>query len=298
MLYQTLLYVAATSISARPFLDRLADLARNEPTANRASSRTTSNCCLPCHICQRSILGPCSTGSPKEPKTPWNPWSHMSTNSGSTSSPKRTGACTAKQHARTMTFKVGTTDSTWRPIPAPQATWTRGSSNWSQEVISSPTPPFPGPTGSPTPPLPFPGPMGSWLRFSAPPPFPGPMGSRLRPGYPELLQNANVPGIKIMVLRYLAIELFKCIKGINPAYLNAMFTCKECPYALRDSSILVRLKVKLTQYSLKSFKSYGAKIWDILPTSYKTDISLDEFKTLIKSWDGPKCKCSVRDLYT
>ena len=117
-------------------------------------------------------------------------------------------------------------------------------------------------------------------------------------GYTELLQNANVPGIKIMVLRYLAIEMFKCIKGINPAYLNAMFTRKESPYALRDSSILVRPKVKLTQYGLKSFKSYGAKIWNILPTSYKADISLDEFETLIKSWDGPKCKCSVCDLYT
>ena len=117
-------------------------------------------------------------------------------------------------------------------------------------------------------------------------------------GYTELLQNTNVPGIKIMVLRYLAIEMFKCIKGINPAYLNAMFTRKECPYALRDSSILVRPKVNLTQYGLKSFKSYGTTIWNILPTSYKADISLDEFKTLIKSWDGPKCKCSVCDLYT
>ena len=36
-------------------------------------------------------------------------------------------------------------------------------------------------------------------------------------GSTELLQNANVPGIKIMVPRYLAIEMFKCIKGINPA---------------------------------------------------------------------------------
>ena len=56
-------------------------------------------------------------------------------------------------------------------------------------------------------------------------------------GYTELLQNANVPGIKIMVLRYLAIEMFKCIKGINPAYLNAMFTHIECPYALRDKPL-------------------------------------------------------------
>ena len=116
--------------------------------------------------------------------------------------------------------------------------------------------------------------------------------------YTDLLQNANVPGIKIMVLRYMAIGMLECIMGINPAYLNEMFTRKEYPYALRDSSILVRPKVKLTQYGLKSFKSYGAKIWNILPTSCKANISLDEFKTLIKSWDGPKCECSVCDLYT
>ena len=117
-------------------------------------------------------------------------------------------------------------------------------------------------------------------------------------GYTDLLHNAKVPGIKIMVLRYLAIEVFKCVKEISPVYLNAMFIRKECPYALRDNSILVRPKVNLTQYGLKSFKSYGAKIWNNLPTSFKANISLDEFKTIIKSWDGPKCKCSVCDLYT
>ena len=77
-------------------------------------------------------------------------------------------------------------------------------------------------------------------------------------GYPDLLQIANVPGIKIMVLRYLAIEVFKCVNEISPAYLNDMFTRKQCPYTLRDSSILVRPKVNLTQYGLQSFKSYGA----------------------------------------
>ena len=99
-----------------------------------------------------------------------------------------------------------------------------------------------------------------------------------------------------MVLRYLAIKVFKCVKEISPVYLNAMFIRKECPYALRDNSILVR--PNLTQYGLKSFKSYGAKIWNNLLTSFKANISLDEFKTIIKSWDGPKCKCSVCDLYT
>ena len=54
--------------------------------------------------------------------------------------------------------------------------------------------------------------------------------------YPDLLQNANVPGIKIMVLRYLAIEVFKCVIEISPAYLNDMFTRKQCPYIDKTES--------------------------------------------------------------
>ena len=117
-------------------------------------------------------------------------------------------------------------------------------------------------------------------------------------GYTDLLHNADIPGIKIMVLRYLAIQFFKCVKEISPAYLNAMITRKECAHALRDSAILVRPNVNLTQYGLKSFKSYGARIWNNLPTSYKANISLHEFKTVVISWDGPKCKRCVWDLYT
>ena len=37
-------------------------------------------------------------------------------------------------------------------------------------------------------------------------------------GYTDLLQNANVPGIKIMLLRYNVIEVFKCIYEINPVH--------------------------------------------------------------------------------
>ena len=124
-------------------------------------------------------------------------------------------------------------------------------------------------------------------------------------GYTDLLQNADIPGIETMPLRYLTIEVFKCNNETNPAYLNAMFIRKECPYALRDSSIFMRPKVNLTQYGLKSFRNYGAKIWNHLPVPYTARIYLNDFKTLIKSWDGPKCKrsacackCSICALYT
>ena len=90
--------------------------------------------------------------------------------------------------------------------------------------------------------------------------------------YDELLIKATVPGIKILLLRYLAIEVYKCVEKLNPEYLNQLFLKKNSPYELRDGSILSRPKVKYTHYGLKSFRSYGAKIWNILPIACKSTI--------------------------
>ena len=111
--------------------------------------------------------------------------------------------------------------------------------------------------------------------------------------YHELLNKANVPGVKIMALRYLAIEVYKCVNGLNPKYLNDIFTIKKCKYDLRDDSLINTNKVSTTNHGLKSFKDYGPKIWNLLPESCKGATSLGEFKDLIKSWNGPKCSCSV-----
>ena len=116
--------------------------------------------------------------------------------------------------------------------------------------------------------------------------------------YNDLLTKADVPGIKIMTLRQLAIEMCKSVTKINPEYLNELFLLKQCTYNLRKVSVLERPKVNTTQFGLKSFKSYGSKIWNLLPNSYKKDISLGEFKNVIKSRNGPNCKCPVCNLYT
>ena len=41
--------------------------------------------------------------------------------------------------------------------------------------------------------------------------------------YYDLLKKADVPGMKIMALRFLAIKVYKCINGLNPKYLNDLF---------------------------------------------------------------------------
>ena len=115
--------------------------------------------------------------------------------------------------------------------------------------------------------------------------------------YQNLLHNCNVPGIKILLLRNLAIEVYKCVTKINPAYLNEMFSVKKCPYDLRDDFIVERPRVNYVNFGLKSFESYDAKIWNALPKSYKSVFSIHDFETIIKSWDGPKCRCVICNLF-
>ena len=45
--------------------------------------------------------------------------------------------------------------------------------------------------------------------------------------YHDLLIQSEVPGIKIMTLCLLAIEVFKCVNKLNSEYLNEMFKIKS-----------------------------------------------------------------------
>ena len=69
---------------------------------------------------------------------------------------------------------------------------------------------------------------------------------------------------------------------MNPQYLNEMFTLKKCTYGLRDNFLLERPAARLASYGLKSFKSYGAKIWTLLPATYKVGCHLINSKTWSK----------------
>ena len=72
--------------------------------------------------------------------------------------------------------------------------------------------------------------------------------------YENLLTAASVSGIRINLLRSLAIEVLKCVNGLNPDYLNKIIH--------GDTSILSKPKVNYTHYGLKNFSSYGDKMWN------------------------------------
>ncbi len=46
-------------------------------------------------------------------------------------------------------------------------------------------------------------------------------------------------------------------------------------------------------YEKNTFKYYGSHLRNLLPTDIKKCMDLDTFKTLIISWDGPRCQCNL-----
>ncbi len=42
-----------------------------------------------------------------------------------------------------------------------------------------------------------------------------------------------------------------------------------------------------------TFSYYGTHTWNSLPNNIKESTSLNNFKTMLKAWEGPKCQCSM-----
>ncbi len=54
--------------------------------------------------------------------------------------------------------------------------------------------------------------------------------------YAELLKKSEQPSIPILLIRSIAIEVYKCINEIAPEYLCTFLTKHNIPYDLRDDN--------------------------------------------------------------
>ena len=95
----------------------------------------------------------------------------------------------------------------------------------------------------------------------------------------------------------LAIEIFKTLNNLNPDYMKDIFVKNENPYQLRNNerheNDLVIHRFKGFTYGECSLKNLGPTVWNALPTEFKNSTNLQNFKKLIKTWDGIICKCKM-----
>ena len=114
--------------------------------------------------------------------------------------------------------------------------------------------------------------------------------------YETLLERGNFLSLSVYRIRCLAIEVFKCVHGNNPAYLNNLFSQPILKYDLRDSFRLEQPKFDTFTYGFRSFRYYGSKLWNILPHSVKNTKDMNVFKKNITEWCHSK-KCISLDVF-
>ena len=102
--------------------------------------------------------------------------------------------------------------------------------------------------------------------------------------YDDLLKRGHFLSLSKSRYRFLAIEVFKCVKGLNPQYMNNFFKIKSIPYGFRDSTILEQPEFNTKTYGYRSFRYVGAKLWNVLPVNLKNIDNLDIFKREISTW--------------
>ena len=99
-----------------------------------------------------------------------------------------------------------------------------------------------------------------------------------------MLKKSGQLNIRTNLIRLLAIEVYKCVNGINPKYLNDMFIAHVSNYNFRNQHRLVQPQFKTHKFGYKSFKYFGSKIWNSLPSHIKSSDNIDIFKKLIYKW--------------
>ena len=114
--------------------------------------------------------------------------------------------------------------------------------------------------------------------------------------YATLLQQHNLKTLHIQRLRMIAIEVFKSLYDLNPPFMREFFQVKTFSHDLRDNSKLLQPKFNTIRYGRNTLTYYGAHLWNALPNEYKLVCDIENFKQMLRSWEGPTCCCSLCDL--
>ena len=112
--------------------------------------------------------------------------------------------------------------------------------------------------------------------------------------YRELLKHGQFLSLSALRIRYLAIEMDKCVHGLNPPYLNELFKSKDTSYHFRDSNRLQQPEFQTVRYGFKSFPYYGSKLWNAPQAEVKKSENVNHFKKNATQW----CASAKYDVFT
>ena len=112
--------------------------------------------------------------------------------------------------------------------------------------------------------------------------------------YDELLQKGNHKSVLVLLMHSMAIEVYKCIKGISPYFMSSLFTQQDHRYHMRNENALTLPSFSTIKYGYNSFRYLGAKIWNHLPNGIKDSSTLSIFKKRLSGFNDVSCFVRIR----
>ena len=89
-------------------------------------------------------------------------------------------------------------------------------------------------------------------------------------------------------------EIYKVNSGTGPSYMDELFHFKNhTRYDLRNSSTVLRRRVRTTRHGLLSLSHVGAQLWDSIPNSIKNATSVSDFRQKLRSIEHLRCTCHL-----
>ena len=93
--------------------------------------------------------------------------------------------------------------------------------------------------------------------------------------------------MEVRRLGTLALETFKTLNDLNPAFMKNLFAKREVSKRRKNSLEIPNRNT--VRFGDKSIRSLGPHIWNGLPEEIKNETSYDKFKEYLNTWYGPKC---------
>ena len=100
--------------------------------------------------------------------------------------------------------------------------------------------------------------------------------------YFDILIKQNQTTLYGQRARKMCYQLFKTIKNENPNYMIDLLENRPSKYPTRNENNLYVPTANQKTYGRKSFRVYGSKLWDILPSNIKEIDNYMEFKRKLK----------------
>ena len=89
--------------------------------------------------------------------------------------------------------------------------------------------------------------------------------------------------MEVRRLRTLALEIFKKLNDLNPAFMNNIFAKREV--SKRRKNNLDKPNQNTVKFGDKSIRNLGPHIWNGLPEEIKNETSYHKFKEYIHGMD-------------